>query len=57
MNRYMYHVLDTDEKVYANSGDEFEKIWMASHSERPAGTIKLVDMKTGEERMMYPIKF
>ena len=57
MKKYKYEVLNYNETILADSGDEFGKIWHQTHTEEPEGAIRLTNLETGYTNMMLPIKF
>lgn len=56
MKKYMYECIETGEKILANSGDEFGREYERRHGKGStcSGAIRLVNLETGEENMMYP---
>lgn len=54
--KYCYHLIDIDEKIYANNGAEAMEEYSKKYSTPYEGTIELTVLATGETNMMYPIK-
>lgn len=54
--RFKYEVLDTNETIFANCGDEFDAIWYRTHTEEPSGIIRLTNLETGYTNDLLPLK-